>query len=60
MGDMSSPSAGDLVGREKFSTDLDNRMFGVVSSFGGGDGRGGVIGRSGIIEDVGDGSGGAS
>jgi len=64
MGEISTPTTGDLVGREKFSTDLDSLMLGVVAgvgpSFGGGSGRGGVIGRSGMIEEVGDGSGGAS
>jgi hypothetical protein len=61
MGEISTPKAGERVGREKFSTDLDNRtLLGVVtgakaSSFGGGAGRGGVVGRSGMIEEVGEG-----
>jgi hypothetical protein len=58
MGEMSEASTGDRVGREKFSTDLELLMLGVVagrtSSFGGGAGRGGVRGRSGMTEDDGD------
>jgi hypothetical protein len=47
----SAPKQRDLVGREKFSIDLDSLILELVavaaSSFGGGSGRGGVVGRSG-------------
>jgi hypothetical protein len=57
-GDTLQKETGDLVGREKFSTDLDSLMSGVEGggrrSLGGGSGRGGVTGRSGMMDEVGD------